>query len=185
MILAESTGGEPGGADLLLPAIPEIIWSAVFLAIIFFVMMKFVWPSLSRAMDERRDRIEGGLAQAEAVQDEVNKLRAHQEEELAAARQHAAEIRETAREDSKRMVEEARQRAEDENARVLAAGRQQLDADRANAFGQLRGDVGTLASDLASRIVGESLSDDQRSQRVIDRYLDELEEQTDRTPVRP
>jgi F-type H+-transporting ATPase subunit b len=184
MIIAQTTEGEVSGIDLLLPPLPEIVWSLVFLAIIFAVMMKFVWPSLSSAMDERRERIEGGLAQAEAVQDEVNKLRAHQEQELAAARQQAAEIRETAREDAKRMVDEARQRAEDENARVLAQGRQQLDADRASAFGQLRGEVGTLASDLASRIVGESLSDDQRSQRVIDRYLDELETQTDRSGAR-
>lgn len=123
MFFAETTGEEVSGLDLLIPPVQEIIWSAVFLAIIFAVMMKLVWPSLSSTMDERRERIEGGLAQAEAVQDEVNRLRAHQEEELAAARQHAAEIRESAREDARRMIEDGRQRAEDENARVLAVGR--------------------------------------------------------------
>ena len=57
---------------------------------------------------------------------------------------------------------------------MLASGRQQLSAERIAASTE-RGEVGTLASDLASKIVGESLTDDERSRRVIDRFLDDLE----------
>ena len=97
------------------------------------------------------------------------------EAELTAARQEAAGIREKAREDGARIVEEARSRADAESERILGAGRQQLSAERQSASAQLRGEVGTLASDLASKIVGESLTDDERSRRVIDRFLDDLE----------
>ena len=72
-------------------------------------------------------------------------------------------------------MEEARARAEAESTRILVAGQQQLSAERTSAAAQLRGEVGALASDLASKIVGESLTDDERSRRVIDRFLDDLE----------
>lgn len=169
---------ETSGLRLFIPAWPEIIWSAVFLAVLILVLGKFAFPRMLKLLDERSARIEGGLKQAEKVQDEVNRLRSHQEQELATARQQAAEIREKARQDGAKILEETKARAEAENERLLAAGRQQLEAERQSTVRSLQGEVGSLAGDLASKIVGESLADDARSQRVIDRFLDELDQQT-------
>ena len=174
MILAEA-GGEVPGWRLLIPLPEEIVWSAIFLVIFVAVFMKFVLPRMNAVLDERAEKIEGGIRNAEKVQEQVDQLKSDQEQELAAARQEAASIREKARTDGQKIVDEARARAEAENERVLAAGRQQLSAERIAASTELRGEVGSLASDLASKIVGESLSDDERSRRVIDRFLDDLE----------
>ncbi len=174
MILAEGADTVPGWR-LLIPLPEEIVWSAIFLLIFAGVFMKFVLPRMNAVLDERSEKIEGGIRHAEQVQEQVDQLRNDQEQELAAARQEAAAIREKARVDGQKIVDEARARAEAENDRVLAAGRQQLSAERISASTELRGEVGTLASDLASKIVGESLTDDERSRRVIDRFLDDLE----------
>lgn len=175
MLLAEE---EVSGTRLLIPAPSEIVWTLIFLVIFALVFMKFILPRLNAVLEERSEKIEGGLRKAEQVQAEADRMREDQEQELAAARQEAAAIREKARQDGARIVEEAKQRAEAESERVLASGRQQLLAERQSASTQLRGEVGTLASDLASRIVGESLSDDERSSRVIDRFLADLESST-------
>lgn len=172
MLLAEE---EVSGTRLLLPAPSEITWTLIFLVIFALVFMKFVLPRLNAVLEERAERIEGGLRKAEKVQEEADRMRADQEQELASARQEAAAIREQARQDGTRIVEEAKARAESESERVLASGRQQLLAERQTASTQLRGEVGTLASELASKIVGESLTDDERSSRVIDRFLADLE----------
>lgn len=172
MILAEA---EVPGWRLLIPLPQEIIWSAIFLLIFALVFMKFVLPRMNAVLDERSEKIEGGIRNAEKVQEQVEQLRSDQEHELAAARQEAAAIREKARVDGQKIVDEARSRAEAEADRVLQAGRQQLGAERISASTELRGEVGALASDLASKIVGESLTDDERSRRVIDRFLDDLE----------
>ena len=62
-----------------------------------------------------------------------------------------------------------------ESARISEQARVQIEAERQAAVVSLRAEVGTLATDLASRIVGESLADDARSSRVIDRFLADLE----------
>lgn len=172
MYLAE--GATPGWR-LFVPYVPEIFWSAVFVAIFAIVFIKFVLPRLNAVLDERAEKIEGGLAQAEQARQEADRLRADHESQIAAARQEAAQIREKARQDGTAIIDAARARAEAESERVLATGRQQLNAERVAASAQLRGEVGGLASELASKIVGESLADDERSRRVIDRFLDDLE----------
>lgn len=166
---------EANPAGLFLPPTFEVIWSVIFLAIFAVLFMKYVLPKMTTILDERAAKIEGGLAQAEKAQEEADQLKATQERELAAARREAADIREAARQEGARIIDEAKQRASAESDRVLVAGRQQLDAERTQAAQQLRNEVGTLASTLASKIVGESLNDDERSTRVIDRFLDELE----------
>lgn len=163
------------GWRLLVPQPQEIAWTLIFLVIFALVFMKFILPRLNAVLEERAEKIEGGLKKAEEVQHQADQLKADQEQALAEARQEASAIRERARQDGARIVEEAKAQAGAENERLLTAGRQQLNAERTSAAAQLRGEVGTLASDLASKIVGESLSDDERSRRVIDRFLDDLE----------
>ena len=169
-----STGETPGW-QLFVPLPEEIVWSAIFISIFAVVFIRFVLPRMNAVLDERSEKIEGGIKHAEQAQAQADQLKADQAQELAAARQEAASIRDKARQDGQRIVEEAKARAEAESERVLSTGRQQLDAERIAAGAQLRGEVGDLASDLASKIVGESLTDDDRSRRVIDRFLDDLE----------
>ena len=138
--------------------------------------MKFILPKLNAVLDERAEKIQGGLEKAEKMQAEADRLRADQESELAEARKEAAAIREKARVDGAKIVEEAKLRADSEAERILATGRQQIAAERQTASAQLRGEVGVLASDLAGKIVGESLTDDERASRVIDRFLADLEQ---------
>lgn len=174
MILSAPAGEVPG-YQLFLPPVYEVVWSLIFVLIFAVVFMKFVQPRLSAVLTERTEKIEGGLKKAEQAQAEVDQLKADQEAALAEARKEAAGIREKARTDGARIVEEAKTRADAESERILAAGKQQLDAERHTASLQLQSEVGSLASDLASKIVGESLSDDDRSNRVIDRFLADLE----------
>ncbi|MDU2597306.1 MAG: F0F1 ATP synthase subunit B [Dermabacter sp.] len=163
---------------LLIPEVPEIVWSAGFILIFAFAFMKFVLPKMNEVLDERAAKIEGGIRKAEEAQYEADRLKAMQESELAAARREAAEMREKAREEGARIIEEARTRASLETERMIGLGKQQIEAEQAQASAELRGEVGSLASTLASKIVGESLTDDERSRRVIDRFLDELESST-------
>jgi F-type H+-transporting ATPase subunit b len=68
-----------------------------------------------------------------------------------------------------------REQAQEESSRIVAHGKSQIEAERQQAVTTLRAEVGTLATSLAGRIVGESLEDDDRSSRVVDRFLADLE----------
>lgn len=169
---------EPEGVRLLLPADYDLLWSIVATVIIAFGFYKLVLPRFTQVLDERTEKIEGGLAKAESAQAEAAAALDEYQKQLNEARAEAARIREDARAEGGAIVADLRAKASDDAARILENAKRQIEAERQQAFVSLRTEVGTLATELASRIVGESLADSARQSRVIDRFLDELEATT-------
>lgn len=159
----------------LVPEVPDILWSFVLVVAVGILFTKYVVPRFTTILDERAELIEGGIAKADQAQAEANAAREEYQQQLADARGEAAHIREEARAEATAIIAEARVKAVDEAARISAAAQRQVDAERQAAAVSLRSDVGSLAAELASRIVGESLADDARLSRVVDRFLDELD----------
>ena len=142
------------------------------------MFLKYVLPKIQAVLDERTERIEGGLAKAESAQAEAAAALVEYQQQLADARTEAARIREEARAEGAAIVAESRTRATAEAARIVENAQRQIDAERQQASVSLRAEVGSLATELASKIVGESLADEARRSRVVDRFLDELEAST-------
>ena len=84
-------------------------------------------------------------------------------------------FREQAREEGAAIKAELRAEAQAEAERIVTAGKAQVEAERQAAAASLKTEVGSLATGLAGRIVGESLDDDERSSRVVERFLADLE----------
>ena len=138
----------------LIPPGPELLVGTIAFAIVFFFFWKKLLPNINKVLEERREAIEGGIEKAEAAQVEAQSV----------LEQYKAQMR----------AEGQRQREE-----IVAAGHAQIEADRKAASSALRQDVGKLATDLAGKLVGESLEDHARQSRTIDRFLDDLEEKAE------
>ncbi|MCV2394085.1 F0F1 ATP synthase subunit B [Actinotalea sp. M2MS4P-6] len=159
----------------LLPAPADLVWSLVVAVIIGVAFYRYVLPRFTEVLDERTAKIEGGMAKAEQAQAEAAAALAEYRQQLADARAEAARIREDARSEGQQIVVEAKSKASDDASRVLENAQRQVEAERTQAAVALRAEVGALATELASRIIGESLADEARQSRVIDRFLDEIE----------
>ena len=164
----------------LIPNLTELIVGLVTFGIIFFALWKVLIPRLNQTLEERTDKIEGGLQRAEETQAEANATLAKYREQLAEARHEAARLREEAREQGAQIIAEMREQAQAEGRRLVDAAHAQIEADRQQALQSLKTEVGGLAVDLASRVVGESLTDEARQRRVVERFLDELDQQAER-----
>jgi F-type H+-transporting ATPase subunit b len=159
----------------LIPATYDIVWSLVCFAIIFVVFFWKVLPAIRKTLDERSEIIEGGIAKAENAQAEAAAALAEYNARLTEARAEAGRIREQARADGQRILNDLKQQASAEAARITANAQAQIEAERQAALVSLRSEVGSLAIDLASGVLGESLSDDRRSAALVDRFLADLE----------
>lgn len=170
LVLAAEEGQNP-----FFPPFYDILWATVCLVIIAVFFYRKLLPSLNKILDERTAKIEGGIARAEQAQADADAALAEHTRQLDEARLEAARIREDAQVESTEIVGEARTRAQAEAMRIVENAQRQIEAERQQAVVSLRAEVGLLATELASRIVGESLADDARRSRVVDRFLDELE----------
>jgi len=163
-------------ANPLLPHTAEIIFAFVFLILLAIAFAKVVVPKFEKAYADRTAAIEGGMNEAKQAQAEAKAALDKYNAQLAEARQEAAKIREDAREQGAQIVQEAREKAQAEADRIIEHAHTQIEADRKSAMASLRRDVGSLATTLAGRIVGESMDDDARQGRVVERFLADLEE---------
>ena len=169
------SAAEEANPNPLLPELFEIFWSIIALALIFGAFFKFVLPGLLGTLDKRAELIEGGITKAEKAQAEAAAALEEYTAQLTDARAEAARIREDARAEASQILAETREKASKEAERIAAGAQKSLEAERQQTIVALRTEVGALATELASRIVGESLADDARQQRVIDSFLNDLE----------
>lgn len=160
--------------NVIVPHIPEIIVGAIAFAILCYVLMKFVFPRMEATFRARVEAIEGGIKKAEEAQAEAGRLLEQYRAQLAEARTEAARIRDEARADAAGIREDMLGKAREESDRIIAAGREALQTERQTIVRQLRAEVGSLAVDLAGRIVGESLEDEARRRGTVTRFLEEL-----------
>jgi F-type H+-transporting ATPase subunit b len=172
LLAQEAEAEEPSP---LMPHLSELIVGLVAFALLFFFLSRTVFPMFERTYAERTAAIEGGMKRAEEAQAEAQQALEDYRRQLADARGEASRIREEARAQGAAILAEMRENAQAESERITARAHAQIAAEREQVVRSLRAEVGTLATQLAERVVGESLADDARSQRVVERFLADLE----------
>jgi F-type H+-transporting ATPase subunit b len=172
---------QSGSQNPLVPNLTELITGLIAFFIVFGALAKLILPRAQKVLEERTEQIEGGLKRAEDAQAEAARLLDQYRAQLAEARHEAARLREEAREQGAQIKAELRQQGEAERQRLVESANAQIEADRQQALTSLRAEIGSLAVELASRVVGESLEAEARQRRVVDRFLEQLEEQSGST----
>ncbi|MFM8962093.1 MAG: F0F1 ATP synthase subunit B [Actinomycetota bacterium] len=160
------------------PVIPhpvEIVVGLIAFSLLFYVLKLKVVPKFEKAYEDRSKAIEGGLAKAEKAQLEAESALRQYKLQLADARGEAQNIREEARVQGASIIEEFRAKAQEEATRIAASAQAAIESERQAALTSLRHEVGALATQLASKIVGEALDDQVRQSRIVDRFLEDLE----------
>ena len=164
----------PLASNFLVPNATFIVELVAFL-IMLFILAKLVIPPINKAMTDRQNAIRKEFADLEKAEADARDAESKYKSQLADARHEAAKIREDAKEQGAAIIADMRKQAQDESDRILRHARAQLEAERAQTVASLRSEVGTMATSLAGRIVGESLEDDDRQARTVERFISALE----------
>ena len=164
-----------GKINPLIPNTAELIVGAIAFTLLFLTLRKFVVPMFEKAYTDRTNAIQGGIERAEKAQLEAQRALTQYNDQLSKAREEAQTLREEARVQGAAIIEDLRTKAQEEAARITATAHASIEAERQQAIASLRNEVGTLAVELASKIVGEALDDQARQSRVVDRFLEDLE----------
>lgn len=159
------------------PILPNATFIAELVAfvVLLYLFTKFPLPQLKKAMTARQDYIEKQIKDADDARERLEQAEAEYRELLEQTKADASRIREEARAEGRAIIDELRTKAQEEADRVRARGEEQLAAEREQVVAALRSDLGRLATELAERIVGESLDDDGTQGRVVDRFLEDLD----------
>lgn len=159
--------------------IPDATFIAELVAfvLILWVIARYIIPPAQRALRDRQEVIRQQMEDADEAKRKLADAEKRYQEALNEARTEAAQIRENARAEAQRTIEDQQTKAREEYARIVARGEEQLQSQRASIVRELRGEIGTLAVELSEKIVDQRLADDAQVSATVDAFLAGLESQ--------
>jgi F-type H+-transporting ATPase subunit b len=162
------------GGNFLIPNMTFVVELIAFIMVLG-VLWRYVIPPVQQAMNARQEMARKLVSDNEEAKRLLQEAQAAYQTAVAAARHEAARLRAQAQQQRREIVEGASAEAAAGVAEIISRGQAQFQAEQRQAIRQLKTDLGSLAVELAEKIVGEALADHERQERLIERFLHEIE----------
>lgn len=162
-------------SSLASPAIGTIFWTTLIFLILFFLLWKFAWPQVLNAIKAREEMINNALDAAEKAREEMKVLQADNEAILRKAREERDKILRDARQAYDKMLAEAKEKGASESEALIKRAREVIEREKNSAIAEVKREVAHLAIEVASKVVGETLKSDAEQQKLIERYINEID----------
>jgi len=151
-----------------------LIWSTVAFLLLFFLLSKFAWKPIVKALDERERSIEDALAKAEMAKEEMAKLTSENEQLLKQARIERDAILKEAKELKDQIVSDAKTSAQTEGAKMIEKARIEIDNQKIAAMAEVKNQVATLSLEIAEKILRKQFQDQNKQDALVSDLLKEV-----------
>jgi F-type H+-transporting ATPase subunit b len=164
---------EPSGTDLVLPETAELVWGAICFAVVVVVLTKVAFPRIRQAIQDRENKIQGDLEEADKAKNEAQKELDEYKEKLADAKSEANRIIEEARQQAEKVRQDLVAKAEKEAESIVERAQEQIQAERNRTVQELQSQIADMSIELAEKVVGRAL-DDKSQRELVDSYIKEV-----------
>jgi F-type H+-transporting ATPase subunit b len=143
---------------LVTPSIGLVLWTTVAFAVVFFVLTKYAWKPIMKAIHTRENNIDEAISKAEKVKIEMAQMQNENEQLLVKAREERALMLKDAKETKDKMIAEAKDIAKNEAAKIIADAQQAINAQKMAALTDVKNQVGNLVIEVSEKILRRELS---------------------------
>ncbi|MDX9771871.1 MAG: F0F1 ATP synthase subunit B [Bacteroidales bacterium] len=162
-------------SSLASPAIGTVFWTTLIFLMLLVLLWKYAWGPIMKAVKAREDTIHNALDAAEKAREEMKVLQADNEIILRKAREERDKILRDARVAYERMMAEAKEKSQSESDALVRRARELIEREKVSAITEVKREVARLAIEVASKVMGETLKSDTEQQKLIERYIKEIE----------
>jgi F-type H+-transporting ATPase subunit b len=161
-------------ASLIEPGIGLIFWTTITFVLLLFLLGKFAWKPILKAIKTREENIAQALASAESALNDFRELKANNEKVMAKAREERDEVLKEAREMKEAIINEAKVKANKETERILATAREQINTEKNAAIADLKNQVASLSIEIAEKILRSELSNDEKQKALVSNLMKDV-----------
>jgi F-type H+-transporting ATPase subunit b len=161
--------------SLTSPAIGTLFWTVLIFGLFFFLLSRFAWKPILSAVKAREEMIKGSLAAAEKAREDMLKLQSDNEAILRKAREEREVILKEARDVRDKLISEAKVKAAEEAEKLVEKAKSGIEREKAKVLSEIHMQVASLSVDIASKLLGEKLSEKEEQQKLIDKYLRDID----------
>jgi F-type H+-transporting ATPase subunit b len=160
--------------DLVQPGIGLITWMTLVFLLLLFILGKYAWKPIMKALKDREDSISHSLAMAKQTQEEMKQLQADNEALLKEAREERDNILREANKMKENIINEARTKAQSEADKITESARENILMEKQAAIVELKNQVADLSIEVAEKILGRELSDPKSQQKYLEEELKDI-----------
>lgn len=160
--------------ELVTPGIGLIVWTSLAFLIAWFILGKFAWKPILKALSDRESSIEDALQMADRAKREMAELKSANEDLLKEARLERDKMLKEARDTKDAIVNEAKEKAQEEGDKIITAARDTIRNEKMAAVTELKNQVGKLSIEIAERILKSELSAEAKQKALVDNLLDDV-----------
>lgn len=160
--------------SLLLPESGLLFWMLITFGAVFFILAKYGFPVITKAVENRKNYIDQSLKSAEKANTQLASLKEESAAIIAQANKEQSRILREAAEERNKIIENARKQAAEVSQKELVAVKEQIRQEKEEAIRSIRRQVAVLSVDIAEKIIRAKLSTEDDQMEMIDRMLDEV-----------
>ncbi len=161
--------------ELVTPGFGLVFWTTVSFLILLVLLRKFAWKPILSAVNDREESIEEAIQQAQKAREEMANLKADNERILNEARAERDQMLKEARDIRDNMINESKDVAKNEADKIMTSAREAIENEKKAALTELRNTVGTLAIEVAEKVLRDELTNTDKSKKLVDEFLSEIE----------
>jgi F-type H+-transporting ATPase subunit b len=160
--------------NLLTPEFGLLIWTLLAFLVVFFVLGKYAWPPIVKALKQREQGIADSLATAERVRAEMAALKNENEELLAKAREERGMMLKEARETKEKIINEAKEQAKVEANKIITDAQAAINIQKMAAIIDVKNEVGKMVIDVTEKILRRELGNKDAQEAHIKDLVNEV-----------
>lgn len=163
-----------GGSELVNPGIGLVFWMLITFLLLLWLLSKFAWKPILKAVREREEGIRNALNAAEQAKKEMQNIAADNEKLLKEAVMEREALLKQARELKDKIVAEAQDKARAEGEIMIRKAQEEIEGEKRAAIAEIRAQIADLSIQMAEKVLGSELSDPASQKRQIEKSLEEL-----------
>jgi F-type H+-transporting ATPase subunit b len=160
--------------ELVNPGIGLIVWMTLAFLAILYILGKYAWKPIIKALKERESAIHDALNAAEKAKEEMQKMKFSNEELLQEAKNERDAILATARKIKDSIIEESKQKASEEADRIIVSAKESIENEKMAAITDLKDQLAELSLEIAKKILKKELSDPKKQEEYINELMKEV-----------
>lgn len=160
--------------ELVNPGIGLIFWMALSFGLLLFILGKFVWPPIMKALHEREKNIELALHEADKAREEMKQLMFTNEQMMLEAKEERDKLIGEARQIRESLIEDARAKAAEEASRMIENARERIHFEKLAAITELKNQIANLSIEIAEKVLKRELSDPAKQEEMVRESLKEI-----------
>lgn len=160
--------------DLIQPAVGQMIWASLVFVILLFLLAKFAWKPILKAVNEREKNIADAIALADKTNAEMKQLQAQNETVLRSARDERDVMIKEATESGKRIIQESKDAAKVQFDKIVAEAQVAIQAEKAAAIADLKTQVASLSLEIAEKVIKGELASNDKQKALADKLAGDM-----------